>query len=80
MAKAQKKIPGYKEGQKKYIKQYHYNIHQLSYGRLIESVEQAAAKIAIDIEKTQQSRQGTPQEQTKQLAICAYHSRLQTAI
>jgi len=80
MAKAQRKIPGYKEGQKKYIKQYRCNIHQWSYGRLIESIEQAAAKIGIDIEQIQQSRQGTPQEQAKQLAISAYNSRLQRAI
>ncbi|MGF1489670.1 MAG: type V CRISPR-associated protein Cas12k [Prochloraceae cyanobacterium] len=80
MAKAQKKIPGYKEGQKKYIKQYSCNIHQWSYGRLIESIEQAASKIGIDLETAQQSHQGTPQEQAKELAIFAYNCRLQTVI
>jgi flagellar biosynthesis/type III secretory pathway protein FliH len=33
-AKAEAKIPGYEEGQKKYAKQYRINIHNWSYGRL----------------------------------------------
>ncbi|WP_219907701.1 type V CRISPR-associated protein Cas12k [Aphanothece hegewaldii] len=36
-AKAEQKIPGYIEGQEKYAKQYRMNIHQWSYGRLIEN-------------------------------------------
>ena len=79
-AKAQRKIPGYKEGQKQYGKQYRINIHQWSYGRLIESIQQAASKVGIDVEQTKQSRQGNPQEQAKNLAISAYTSRLETAI
>lgn len=32
-AKAEAKIPGYEEGQKKYAKQYRINVHNWSYGR-----------------------------------------------
>ena len=60
--------------------QYRINIHQWSYGRLIESIQQAASKIGIAIEKAQQPRQGNSQEQAKNLAIAAYSSRIDTAI
>ncbi len=60
--------------------QYRINIHQWSYGRLIESIQQAASKVGIHVEQTKQSRQGNPQEQAKNLAISAYTSRLETAI
>lgn len=36
-AKAEAKIPGYEEEQKKYAKQYQINIHNWSYGRLIDN-------------------------------------------
>ena len=79
-AKAERESPGYKEGQKQYAKQYRINVNQWSYGRLIESIEQAASKIGINIEKATQSRQGTPQEKAKNLAFCAYKSRLKKVI
>ena len=77
-AKAQRKIPGYKEGQKQYAKQYRINIHQWSYGRLIDAIKQAASKIGIAMEQAPQAPQGTPQQQAKNLAISAYTSRLET--
>jgi hypothetical protein len=36
-AKAEEKIPGYEEAQKRYAKQYRVNVHQWSYGRLMEN-------------------------------------------
>ena len=35
-AKAEKKIPGYLEGQQRYAKEYRKQVHNWSYGRLIE--------------------------------------------
>lgn len=57
-AKAQRKVPGYKEGQQEYTKQYRINVHQWSYGRLIESMQQAASKVGIAIESSKQLVQG----------------------
>lgn len=74
-ALAEQKCPEYKEGQKKYAKQYRISIHQWSYGRLIECVKIQAAKIGIVIEEAKQSIRGSPQEKAKELAIAAYNSR-----
>jgi len=74
--RAEQKIPGYVEGQQKYAKQYRVNVHQWSYGRLIENIQVQAAKIGISIEQGQQPVQGSPQEKAKEIAIAAYHSRL----
>lgn len=73
---AEQKIPGYVEGQQKYAKQYRVNIHQWSYGRLIENIQVQAAKIGISIEQGQQPVRGSPQEKAKEMVIAAYHSRL----
>jgi hypothetical protein len=74
--RAEQKIPGYVEGQQKYAKQYRVNVHQWSYGRLIENIQVQAAKIGISIEQGQQPVGGSPQEKAKGIAIAAYHSRL----
>jgi len=74
--RAEQKIPGYVEGQQKYAKQYRVNVHQWSYGRLIENIQVKAAKIGISIEQGQQPVGGSPQEKAKGIAIAAYHSRL----
>lgn len=74
-AKAEAKIPGSKEAQKQYAKQYKMNIHQWSYGRLINNIHSQSAKIGIAIETASQPTIGTPQEKAKDLAITAYHSR-----
>lgn len=74
--RAEQKIPGYVEGQQKYAKQYRINVHQWSYGRLIENIQVQAAKIGISIEQGQQPVRGSPQEKAKEMAIAAYHSRL----
>jgi hypothetical protein len=74
--RAEQKIPDYVEGQQKYAKQYRLNVHQWSYGRLIENIQVQAAKIGISIEQGQQPVRGSPQEKAKEMAIAAYHSRL----
>jgi len=74
--RAEQKIPGYVEGQQKYAKQYRVNVHQWSYGRLIENIQVQAAKIGISIEQGQQPVGGSPQEKAKGIAIAAYRSRL----
>jgi hypothetical protein len=75
-ARAEQKIPGYIEGQQKYAKQYRVNVHQWSYGRLIENIQVQAVKIGISIEQGQQPVQGSPQKKAKEMAIAAYRSRL----
>ena len=79
-AKAEKKILGYKEGQKKYAQQYRVNIHNWSYGRLTEFISQKANIEGIPIEKARQPLGGSNQEQAKQIAIAAYNSRLEKAV
>jgi hypothetical protein len=74
--RAEQKIPGYVEGQQKYAKQYRVNVHQWSYGRLIENIQVQAAKIGISMEQGQQPVRGSPQEKAKGIAITAYRSRL----
>jgi len=75
-AKAEQKIPNYKEGQAKYTKQYRINIHKWSYSRLIDSIKSQSAQSNITIEEIRQPVRGSPQEQAKELALAAYRSRL----
>jgi transposase len=75
-ARAEQKIPGYKEGQKKYAKQYRVSVHRWSYGRLIECIQSLAAKTGIAIEVGQQPIRGSPQEKARDLALSAYSSRI----
>lgn len=79
-AKAEKKILGYKEGQKKYAKQYRVNVHHWSYGRLTNFINQKASIVGISIEKARQPLVGSNQEQAKNIAIAAYNSRLEKAV
>ncbi len=74
-AKAEIKIPGYKEGQQKYAKEYRMSVHRWSYGRLIKNIQVQAAKAGIIIETSSQQTRGSPQEQAKDLAICVYKER-----
>ncbi|MDJ0728743.1 MAG: type V CRISPR-associated protein Cas12k [Crocosphaera sp.] len=76
-ARAERKIQGYKKGQKKYAQQYRENIHQWSYSRLIESIHQASAKFSITVEIASQSYQESFREQAKNLAIAAYLTRFE---
>lgn len=79
-AKAERKIKGYKEGQKKYAKQYRVNVHNWSYGRLTDFIGQKANIVGISIEKTRQPLGGSNQEQAKNIVIAAYNSRLDKAV
>ncbi len=75
-AKAEKKIPGYIEGQKNYAKEYRKSIHSWSYGRLIKNIQIQAAQAGISIETGQQPTKGSPQEQAKDLALFSYQCRI----
>lgn len=79
-AKAEKKILGYKEGQKEYAKQYRVNVHNWSYGRLTDFICQKASIDGIPIEKARQPFGGSNQEQAKNIAISAYNTRLKKAV
>jgi hypothetical protein len=75
-ARAEQKVPNYKEGQQKYAKQYRVSVHRWSYGRLIESIQSLAAKTGIAIESGQQTIRGSPQEKARDLALSAYNCRI----
>ncbi len=68
-AKAEARIPGYEEGQKKYAKQYRINIHNWSHGRLIEKITTQASKLGIAIAEVKQPVRGSPTEKAKDIAI-----------
>ena len=72
-AKAEAKIPGYEEGQKKYAKQYRINIHNWSYARLIENITTQASKLGIAISEVKQPVRGSPAEKAKDMAIALYN-------
>ena len=72
-AKAEAKIPGYEEGQKKYAKQYCINIHNWSYGRLIENLTTQASKSGIAIVIVKQPVRGSPTEKARDMAIALYN-------
>jgi hypothetical protein len=74
-ARAEQKIPGYIEAQKNYAKQYRVNVHQWSYGRLIDTIKAQASKVSIVIEQGEQPIRGSPQEKAKNMANSAYHAR-----
>ncbi|HEY9829988.1 MAG TPA: type V CRISPR-associated protein Cas12k, partial [Stenomitos sp.] len=76
-ARAEQKIPGYIEAQEKYAKQYRVNVHQWSYGRLMDTIKAQALKVGIVIEQGEQPIRGSPQEKAKAMAISAYHARSQ---
>jgi len=73
--RAEEKVPGYLEGQKQYAKQYRIQVHQWSYGRLIDSLKSKATQQQIAIEEGKQPVRGSPTQQAKELALLAYRSR-----
>jgi hypothetical protein len=75
IAKAEQKIIGSIEAQKNYAKQYRMNVHQWSYGRLIDNIKAQAEKVNITIEEEKQMIRASPQEQAKLLALNAYNNR-----
>lgn len=68
-AKAEAKIQGSLEAQKRYLKNYRINVHQWSYGRLIENITLQASKLNIIVTEAKQSIRGSPQEKAKHLAL-----------
>ena len=68
-AKAEAKIPGCKDVQKQYLKNYRINVNQWSYGRLIENIKLQASKLKITVLEIKQSIRGSPQETAKHLAL-----------
>ena len=79
-AKAEKKALGYIEGQKKYAKQYRINLHNWSYGRLIDFISQKANITGIALERARQPLKANNYEKAKLLAIAAYKSRIDKAV
>ena len=75
-AKAEIKIPNCVEAQAQYAKKYRMQVHQWSYGRLIENIHTQASKLGIVIEESEQPLQGNSQQKAKELALRAYQSRL----
>lgn len=73
--RAEPKIPGYLEGQKKSAKQYRIEVHQWSYCRLIETIKSKANQGGLTIEQSKQPIRGSPQEEAKEIAILAYQAR-----
>ncbi len=71
-ARAEAKIPGYEEGQKKYAKQYRINVHNWSYGRLIENITTQVSKLGIAISQVKQPVRGSPTEKAHHMAISGY--------
>ena len=71
--KAEAKIPGYEEGQKKYAKQYRINIHNWSYGRLIENIATQASKLGIQVTEVKQPVRGSPTQKAQDMAISLYN-------
>jgi len=74
-ARAELKIPNSVEVQKKYAKQYRINIHNWSYGRLIQCIQSQAVKYNIAIEEGKQPTRGSPQDKAKSLVFAAYQAR-----
>lgn len=74
-ARAEQKIPGCIEKQAKYAKRYRVQVHQWSYGRLLDSIKAQATKLGIVVEEEQQPIRGSPQEKASAIAISAFHSR-----
>ena len=74
-AKAESKIPGCIEAQKKYAKEYRRSIHQWSYGRLIDSIKMQASQHNIATELVKQSILKVPAIIAKEMALIAYKNR-----
>ncbi len=73
---AEAKCPGYIEGQQKYAKQYRVNVHQWSYGRLLQNIQSKATQTGIVIEEGNQPVRGSPQDKAQEVALSAYKLRL----
>ncbi|PHV61485.1 type V CRISPR-associated protein Cas12k [Cyanobacterium aponinum] len=68
-ARAEERIPEYKEGQRKYAQDYRVQVHQWSYGRLIDNIKAISSKLGIVVEEGKQPKQGTFTDKASQLAL-----------
>ena len=73
--KAQQKIPGYVEGQKKYATQIRINLHNWSYNRVSESIANKAGQSGIEIEYGDQTARASPNDRAREIALSAYAKR-----
>jgi hypothetical protein len=73
--RAEERVPGCLEEQRRYAKDYRTAVHCWSYNRLTANIQSQAAQVGIAIETAQQSLQGTPQEKARSLATTAYSAR-----
>jgi hypothetical protein len=73
--KAQQKIPGYIEGQKKYAKQVRINLHNWSYNRVSELITNKSGQSGIAIEYGNQPARASPNERAREIALSAYGKR-----
>jgi len=74
-AKAEQKIPGYLEGQKRYSRDYKRSIHKWSYRRLLNQLASKATQAGLATEEVEQPMTGSTQDKAKAIAITAYESR-----
>lgn len=68
-ARAEERIPEYKEGQRKYAQDYRVQVHQWSYGRLINNIKAISSKLGIVVEEGKQPKQGKFTDKALQLAL-----------
>ena len=68
-ARAEQKVPEYKEGQRKYAIDYRVQVHQWSYGRLIDNIKAISSKLGIVVEEGKQPQQGTFTDKALKLAL-----------
>jgi len=77
--RAERKRPGYKEGQREYAKQYRASVHRWPVGQLVASLRAAATRQGIPVEEGRQPLGGAPRERTRDVALDAYRSRRSAA-
>ena len=68
-ARAEERIPEYKEGQRKYAQDYRVQVHQWSYGRLIDNIKAISSKLGIVVEEGKQPKQGKFTNKALHLAL-----------
>lgn len=76
--RAEQKCPGSVEIQNQYAREYRKAIHRWSYNRLIEAIQSKAKQLGIAVESGFQPLRSSSQEQARDIAIAAYHSRALT--
>jgi len=73
--RAERRIPDYSEGQKRYAKEYRKKVHSWSYRRLHNFIKNKCEAVGIAIEVQRQETIGTPQQKARKLVEKAYANR-----